>query len=156
MIMDDEEAALRDLTVRTLTAFATRNIEGVNRLLEEWKQRDLHDLLTACAIVSLQMRSIGKLGPRGLEAELHIDGPVPIDDSPPGIRTGARMVTAGLNGDVTAVGDLVHAFVVEMGGVEHSERMRECQQLFETVFELCAQGCIAMFEQEQRQRWELN
>lgn len=149
---DAHDQALMDLAVRTLLAFTTREVDRINELLDEWEQFTVHDLLSALMFISSNMRRVAGLDKREGVAELHTFG-VGIDDTSLGVRTGARLMTAGLNGDVLAMRDIIESFV-EL--VPDEELMLHAMDMFRCVFSIAAQGCIAAFEQDQRKQAETN
>ncbi len=149
---DAHDQAVMDLAVRTLLAFTTREVDRINELLDEWEQFTVHDLLSALMFIAANMRRVAGLDKQEGVAELHTVG-VGIDDTSLGVRTGARLMTAGLNGDVLAMRDVIESFV-EL--VPDDEMMVHAMDMFRCVFSIAAQGCIAAFELDKRKQAETN
>lgn len=151
---DEHDQAVMDLAVRTLLAYATRDGERLEGVLDEWERFTIHDLLGALLFISMNMRRIMGLDQQEGTAELHVVG-IDIDDPdvPLGVRTGARLYTASLNGDVVAARDVIQHFI---DNVADEEIMGHALAMFRCVFSLAAQGCVAAFELDQRKQAETN
>lgn len=131
-----------DLMFRTLYAFANGDEAEAAKLVEnEWADYTLIDVLCALAELCLNLSVITKL--TNMQGHVLIvnrtTGDDNIDHAPPGLRTGARMVLAGLNEDALAVGDLVSAFIEETHADEEFAS-KQTALLFQAVF--AAAGCL--------------
>ena len=128
------EERLADLTGRTLVAFALDDGRMIEAVTEEWEGHTLGELFESLMLLTLKMRTMAML-PAGGHAALQVFGPKTIDEAPPGLRCGVRMMTAGMNGDIQTLRDLVSAFIAE---VPEEDLQLQASMMYRSVFQMAA------------------